>query len=258
MNSLAATIAIFFAFAPAIGGGAKQSNRAEEIIAELTAATRNVTSVRGSVSVITYDDTFDTVSAGNGKFGYFQPRDGYWKVSNTPAMPTEEQNTRKRRQYRHVEYGAEHWQWQDDCFREVDDDNKRVFECSFVAGKGLFSSLFSRIFGTVDRTSPFLPGLPNKSVIEKWKFAVTDESATHIWLHATPNNDSDKKQFASCDLYMQKKPLELEAVQYIPTGSRQRRVLLFSEVELNPSSHEKPDLSNYKCLRDSPVKSKAE
>ncbi len=243
MYAIADAVAFLLAITPALCGGESPSSRADQIIAEWKNATRDVKSVRGSVEVIHYDESFRSISYGHGSFAYFQPRDGFWQLSSQYKSA----RGSKVGSFRVEEYSSTHFQWKGHYVRDIDDGGKSYSEWPIVEGQGWLFDHFLKWFQSVSSISPFLPGMPNKAVVDTWKIEVSDESATHVWLHGVPKTDDEKKHYSSCDLYIKKDSLALEAVQYTMPGDRERRVFMFKEVELNPASQEMPDLSGYKC-----------
>ena len=109
----------------------------------------------------------------------------------------------------------------------------------------------------MDTITLILPGVPNQAKFDEFisdsDLKVIRENETHIWIAGKPKNRRHAANFCEFQLYLEKRPWRLRAVQYIHPSGNQNTVYRFSNVEFNPLEWEEPDLSEYQNLSDRPV-----
>lgn len=237
--------------------------RAREVLREWSEECLSFTGVQGEILRIDYDDVFQQQKHSVGTFGYLGPQHSFFRFS--PALKTPDPDYLKKtsdgKPYEYKEGYSEEWRWQKSCVRSIDHVEKKYEEFRVIKPPPPESELkwFDSLlyFTCMDTITLILPGVPNQAKFDEFisdsDLKVIRENETHIWIAGKPKNRRHAANFCEFQLYLEKRPWRLRAVQYIHPSGNQNTVYRFSNVEFNPLEWEEPDLSEYQNLSDRPV-----
>lgn len=215
-----------------------------EVISEWIKATENVKTVRAVVRVIVYDHAFKTQSHAIGAFGYLAPRHGFWRLCDDSQHQVS-RFLQNGNPYVITPFQDVHWRWHADRFRDIQELSKTFTEYTIDPVSKSYVRLWQTdLFTTVDWQRPFLPGRPNKDTVRNWTYSVTRQSASEVWIRASPKAFP---QFSSIDLYFQRQPVRLLATRFTDSGGRQV-VSIYSEITFAPEKWSEPDLTTYQKI----------
>ena len=242
------------------------------IISSWHKATADTTTVRASVRLIIYDDTFHIQKHATGTFGYLSPRHGFWRLNNDTTEHQKLRVTCTGVPYKIRPFDNQHWRWHTDRFRDINDNDKSFSEYKIDPNTKSYVRFFSAdlfrtvdcyacgvierflmeffsadLFRTVDWATPFLPGRPNKDVAREWTYSAMKQTDSHTWIRAIPKADTPlATSLRSCDIYFQRDPVRLLATRSTPINSEQQTVIIYSDVSFTPEPWSEPELTDYR------------
>lgn len=228
--------------------------RAIKVLREWSEECQTFTSVRGDFHRIWYDDIFRLQKHAEGQFGYLGSCHGFFQFkSPKQKLKVEDLKTFQGKFYEYKDHESEEWRWQKTQLIIIHNEQKEYEEIKYDLNSNRLKSL--RCLFNIDTMLPFLPGLPNKSVmkdcVENCWLKVLKESDTHIWIAGNPHHYSNyATYFNEFKLYLEKRPLRLLAVQYSYPGRNSYAVYIFSNIEINPLEWDEPDLTEYRKLSE--------
>lgn len=245
MESSHLCLATYIALVPVV---AVADDPAPAIISNWHEATADTTTVRASVRLIQYDDTFHTQKHATGTFGYLSPRHGFWRLNNDTTEHQKLRVTLTGVPYKIQPFDNRHWRWHAERFRDINDKDKSFPEYKIDPNTNSYVRIFSLdLFRTVDWATPFLPGHPNKDGASQWTYSVTKQTDSHAWVRATPEPDTLLGRSWACwDLHFRRDPARLLATHSTSVFGARQTTILYSNVKFNPEPWPEPDLAEYK------------
>lgn len=243
--------------------GPEAEQRAREVLREWSEECLSFTGVRGEILRIDYDDVFRQQKHSVGSFGYLGSQHAFIQVRPAPQKPDPDSLKKKNdgSPYEYKEGLSDEWRWQKPWIRNIDHIEKKYEEYKIVIRPPSDSEPkwfdFGRYFSDIDNLMPVLPGVPNQAKFDEFisdsYLKVIRENDTHVWIAGKPKLRRHTVFFQEFQLYLEKRPWRLKAVQYIQPGGNTNTVYLFSNVEFNPLEWDEPDLTGYQNLSDRPV-----
>jgi len=202
---------------------------AKAVIRKWAEARKDVHAVHVTFDCFQYDMVFrspDQPEISSGEVHFTSRTNGFWSDG-----PKKAKDGDVKRGTRFI--------WKDDTITIVDEEKKR-----YDQGPRDTSVFGWQLFPYVNASSPFLPGLPDKTALDGWKFTILADSDDEVMLEGVPPKTMAKR-FRGCQLILRKPDMTLHAVQYVNPNGKDRSVFVFKDVKHNPEKMPDVDLSEY-------------
>lgn len=230
---------------------------AEETVPEIITAwqqeCREITTVRAKIKLYQYHHFLHRQSFGTGELGYAGPGKAFIQINNLPLDADQQalHLSTFEPPYEITPYHDMQWHWKDDRVYAIDERDQSYQEFEVPAEEDQPKNWIDRLNGgriKLTDFTPFLPGQPEKAVIDQWSFTVTRQNETHVWVQAKRKPQNQRSTSDShCELYFQSRPVQLLALK-TGANSMDQKVYLFSEIDFEPAGWAVPDLCCYQSL----------
>jgi len=231
---------VFIALGAVISAGADASaSDAAATVKKWTEAQKDVKAVHATFDRYVFDALFKSFEKTKGEVHYSSRTKGFWSVAPDSDKNSPPTLRRGNTTYVSKVARAERYIWDEDGVTIVNEDEKsygRILQDAEFFGISFFPPFSSAL--------PFLPGLPNKSVITEWDFVIVTETDEKVRLRATPLG-AMKKHHGPCELSIKKPDLTLRAVRYTDSSGNHKSIYLFKTVNRSPEKMPDFDLSGY-------------
>ncbi|MCG6156900.1 hypothetical protein [Rubinisphaera margarita] len=154
------------------------------------------------------------------------------------------------------EYGMElsannEWIWKNGKLTVLDCERKE-FQTCIVAELNILAQFLP---SSPAEWMPFLPGMPERSSFDEWRFELQEERNDSYLVEAWPLSEELKKKFQSCELLIRRADFQLMAVKNRIRGGHREIVYVFHQVDFTREPLITPQLDCYRNqVQRNPIK----
>lgn len=219
-----------------------------ELIRQWTEQHAEVHAVRTRLTFIRTDSHFEQIEVGQGELSFRLP--GVMRYDLFPLPPEELQAWTERQK---TPYSVRSVKPLSLAF-DANVIELRTVEETITASDGPDQrDAFSRMvrqwfFEPLRRSLCFLPGAPDKAILDDWSFRLERETAEFLYVEGTRKQNRSEK----IRLCFQKSPLELHAIRIPALGGHSQTTLIFTEVRFHSSDFVSHDMAESSVMKRFP------